>query len=284
MATAKQTAANKKNAKLSSGPRTKAGKSASSGNAVAHGILSRELVLPGESKTEYSELLSRLIAELGAVGTLEMALVERIAVCIWRQQRIIRAEHDGYMGGTPTQVAFRKLAGRAQEVVEPVKKRRIDLKTEGLLIPLCLAGPPYQGQLDRLEREVHLLMSAERLLVRRYPIEFPLLSQLMPVPDWVDPGNDVKDEIELTHGPVAEYCALILAAISDFHPSLTGHSLIEELDVCNFDQLAMPPNMDQILRYQSALDNDWYKAMRAFREAQAARLKTISATTVLRTV
>ncbi|MCC6136593.1 MAG: hypothetical protein IT491_14705 [Gammaproteobacteria bacterium] len=30
-----------------------------------------------------------------------------------------------------------------------------------------------------------------------------------------------------------------------------------------------------ISRYQASLDNEWYKSMRAFREAQSYRLKTI---------
>jgi hypothetical protein len=41
--------------------------------------------------------------------------------------------------------------------------------------------------------------------------------------------------------------------------------------------LAMPKNADTLTRYQSALDNEWYKAMRALREAQANRARTVSA-------
>jgi hypothetical protein len=38
---------------------------------------------------------------------------------------------------------------------------------------------------------------------------------------------------------------------------------------------AIPPAAENLSRYQAALDNEWYKAMRAFREAQSYRLKTI---------
>jgi len=45
MASEKQKQANKKNAKLSSGPKTPAGKSKVAKNAVQHGIFTKELVI-----------------------------------------------------------------------------------------------------------------------------------------------------------------------------------------------------------------------------------------------
>ena len=49
MATEKQIAANRANAQLSTGPRTDAGKAASSSNAVSHGLTSRGfIILPGQ--------------------------------------------------------------------------------------------------------------------------------------------------------------------------------------------------------------------------------------------
>ena len=83
---------NQQNALKSTGPRTPAGKAASSANAVRHGILSRHLILPGESREEFDELLSLLLAEQKPVGTLESAIVERMAIALWRQRRLVAAE------------------------------------------------------------------------------------------------------------------------------------------------------------------------------------------------
>ncbi len=66
------------------GPVTLVGKRVSSGNARSHGILSRELLLPSEDPTEFHQLMDELAAELRPVGTLEHALVERIAIAMWR--------------------------------------------------------------------------------------------------------------------------------------------------------------------------------------------------------
>ena len=83
----RRTQANHQNALKSTGPRTKEGKAASSVNAVQHGILSRHLILPGESREEFDVLLLQLMTEQQPVGTLEQALVERMAVPLWRRTR-----------------------------------------------------------------------------------------------------------------------------------------------------------------------------------------------------
>jgi hypothetical protein len=84
--------ANRQNALKSTGPRSAAGKAVSSANATQHGILSRHLILPGESRAEFDALLQQLMREQQPVGTLEQALVERMAVALWRQRRLVAAE------------------------------------------------------------------------------------------------------------------------------------------------------------------------------------------------
>ena len=56
MATKRQIAANRRNARKSTGPRTPDGKAQSSRNAVRHGILARNLMLVGEFRQEFDQL------------------------------------------------------------------------------------------------------------------------------------------------------------------------------------------------------------------------------------
>lgn len=86
-----QIKANQENSKLSTGPRTDAGKQAVGSNSITHGIISNRL-LPHENKDEYQALLDGLLDELQPVGMLESAMVEKIAIIIWRQRRLIKAE------------------------------------------------------------------------------------------------------------------------------------------------------------------------------------------------
>jgi hypothetical protein len=88
----KQTQANRRNALKSTGPTTPEGKAAASQNALTHGLLSREVLLPGEDEATLVELSGRLRDELRPVGELEGLLVERVIAAAWRLRRLGRVE------------------------------------------------------------------------------------------------------------------------------------------------------------------------------------------------
>ena len=56
MSTIKQIEANRANALRSTGPRTEAGKAASSGNALRHGFTARRVVIEGEDPVLFDRL------------------------------------------------------------------------------------------------------------------------------------------------------------------------------------------------------------------------------------
>jgi hypothetical protein len=89
--------ANRKNALHSTGPRTERGKRAVSRNAIAHGILAREVVITAgdgeESQEEFDALAQELLEHYEPVGPIERKFVEKIAICWWRLGRAIRAEN-----------------------------------------------------------------------------------------------------------------------------------------------------------------------------------------------
>jgi hypothetical protein len=88
MATRKQVEANRKNAKRSTGPRSKAGKARSRHNARKHGLTAATLVIGGENPSEFEELRAELIHEHDPQSTLEYELVERLTGILWRLRRI----------------------------------------------------------------------------------------------------------------------------------------------------------------------------------------------------
>ncbi len=91
-ATIKQLQANRANACDSTGPVTADGKAITSRNAVRHGLLSSRLLLEGEDIDTYQGMLRDLARSLRPAGLAEFALVERIAVTLWRQRRLVAAE------------------------------------------------------------------------------------------------------------------------------------------------------------------------------------------------
>jgi hypothetical protein len=91
MTTEKQTIANCLNA-LKGGVKTAEGKNAVRLNAVSHGLLSNEALVPGEDGCRLAELQARCRAELQPVGELETILVERIISSTWRLKRAVKVE------------------------------------------------------------------------------------------------------------------------------------------------------------------------------------------------
>jgi hypothetical protein len=94
--TAKKIAANRDNARRSTGPRTDAGKLAARLNPLTHGILAKEIIdsarILGESPEQYESLLAGLVESLKPVGTAEELAVQDIAVTLIRRARALRAE------------------------------------------------------------------------------------------------------------------------------------------------------------------------------------------------
>lgn len=89
--------ANRQNALRSTGPTTARGKHNVSRNAITHGLLAREVVITdGEGKEnlkEFHDLVEKLREEYEPVGVVEEQLVETIATCWWRKARVLRAEN-----------------------------------------------------------------------------------------------------------------------------------------------------------------------------------------------
>jgi len=90
--TERQKTANQMNARRSTGPKTPEGKAVVRLNAVRHGLLAREVVLPGEDADAFEDLWNRVRADLSPVGPIEELLVDHIVNAMWRLRRLVRAE------------------------------------------------------------------------------------------------------------------------------------------------------------------------------------------------
>ncbi len=71
MTKAKKIESNRKNSLKSTGPKTEKGKKTSRMNALKHGILSQEILLPGEDKSDLTKLREGLNNEFSPVGDFE---------------------------------------------------------------------------------------------------------------------------------------------------------------------------------------------------------------------
>lgn len=87
-----QIEANRRNAQLSTGPKTPEGRAACRMNALKHGLTARQIVLCDESPEDFEAFIGEIIATLKPGDPVEIQLAERIAVCAWRLRRSYRIE------------------------------------------------------------------------------------------------------------------------------------------------------------------------------------------------
>ena len=85
-------AANRANAKRSTGPRTAAGKAKVARNALAHGLTARAPLLPADDVGAYRRFARRMLDELRPDGALQEELAADIINCSWKLRRVPEAE------------------------------------------------------------------------------------------------------------------------------------------------------------------------------------------------
>ena len=100
------TARNRANARHSTGPRTTAGKAASSRNALTHGLLStHSLAVGDEDQAAMDDHRVAYCADLQARGAVQVDLAERAAYIVWRLARLAR--HKAHLVRSPRPVPGR---------------------------------------------------------------------------------------------------------------------------------------------------------------------------------
>jgi hypothetical protein len=95
----KQLTANRLNSQKSTGPRTGAGKSRSSANALKTGIYSQALIIKGESQTDLDALTAEYYAEHHPATPTGRALVNTLIHNEWLLRRLRRVETDTWNQG-----------------------------------------------------------------------------------------------------------------------------------------------------------------------------------------
>ena len=95
MATDKQIEASRANGARSRGPVTPEGKAKSARNSTRHGGLAKAVVLEGESRTLFNQLVDKLNSTLRPRNDLDHLLIGRMAAAHWRQIRLWKLQQEG---------------------------------------------------------------------------------------------------------------------------------------------------------------------------------------------
>ena len=263
----RQLTANRENAKNSTGPKTKNGQAVACQNATQHGLFSSRLLLEDEDPAEFQELLADLQVTLRPVGAVELGLVEQIAVTMWRQRRLVRAE-----------TATLHLARQPQKIASGVSTEL------GLGFGSELNGDdltPYDvEQADWCEKVLEEIASLEEL---DFEIEFNTLPKAAPLffaqlkSDAEDDRDDIAAYLKDCDDGLSGYAREIAQwCRSELQKAKNRPNVLALADQLRAKRLVLPPEtLALFTRYQTTLDNQLYKALRAIRVTQEWRLKTL---------
>src|SRR5271170_4859335 len=92
MTSFRQTEANRRNARKSTGPITEEGKQRSRCNAVRHGLTAETVIGALEDAEDYKAFEAAIIADYDAQSAVERELVLRLASLLWRLRRATTME------------------------------------------------------------------------------------------------------------------------------------------------------------------------------------------------
>jgi hypothetical protein len=286
---AAQLAANRKNSKLSSGPRTSLGKESSRKNSLKHGLTGEGIVLVNEDAAALEARLAAFEDDLKPRNASEQVLVERFALMAIRLNRLAKQEARAIsmrMRNAESDFVDARMA-QADHLIswiahEPVtNNRRLKQTPEGLKrLIVALEGlrsdltrqPSYRWESQHCDQLHHYLgMRREEMPITRFralteaiqgkfenidPSEIPE-SEIMAKRRWA-----IRQLVELLEAEIAKVKILL----ETFDMSIVAIDRAEAADRAMFDD-----SKEGILarKYEAACERAMYKALRELRAMQA---------------
>lgn len=269
MTTEKQTKANRENSKKSTGAKTEQGKQVVSANAVKHGVFCSRLVMPFESVNEYGELINGLIESLKPNGAIEQLLVEKVAVAVWRQLRLTRAESASIeMSRSIHQYSIKSqvqsiTAGADYEMptageLEPETDKDLDQVKWCKAVLKEFLATLKDEELNDIE---HIKQAAEIYGQLEKEMKEEAIAN---VQDYLsDIGQSLEDWVRELQG----WCE------KEVNKSAKRSANRQALEIVQAKESAPIKNV-LLSRYQVGLDNELYKALEALRKQQQWRLQS----------
>lgn len=248
------------------GPRSEAGKAIVSQNAVRHGFLSRKMFVADENPDEFQLLVDELTSSLQPVGVLEASLIEKIAVIMWRQRRLVRSETAA--------LSLQRQPGQVVKAINGELRRGFGAEIkESHLQPF---DPDREQWCRTAVREFEALETMDLAALKA---KAPYLhQQLLEDAEEEDPAQFIAKR----KGGLSSYLLELMQWCREQLKEAEARPQIHAIaDLVRERSLVLSgETLELFSRYQTTLDNHLYKAMRAFRDTQEARLRILDARVV----
>lgn len=269
MTTTKQQTANQANSQNSTGAKTPEGKAVVAGNALKHGLLSTKLILDGEARGDYQALLSGLLASLNPAGMLEQVLVEKVAVALWKQKRLVTAE------SASIELSRRMEAKGNIDRVEkamgldwqnPLKKDELQPLTEDDTEQAAWCSKVL-AEVDIVPDEIYETCNYAGLK-RKAPMMYEQLET-----DAADEDMEVAAYLQAYSGNLAGWVVWQQDCCEKELVKIERRAVVHQVAALVKAQVSAPVANELLGRYQAALDNELYRAIDALRKQQEWRSK-----------
>lgn len=273
------TSANRRNAVKSTGPRTAQGRAVSKMNALKHGILSQQVLVRGlnvqESRRELKALHRRFWEDLQPAGPLEEMLVDQIVTAHWRLRRALTAE-SGEIALNVDQGHRRRSRG-TEPVVQWMQWRAF-----GDPIPAMKESSLGNAIIVDWLRELRSAVEAEGALTeemveklnRRFGGDANSLGrQLKGLCQQGEADSEGVDAARREQKKTA-VLAFLDREIGGFHFGLRCCADEESYEEEAQEAAAVLPSaevLDKILRYETKLERQMYRAMAQLERVQRMR-------------
>lgn len=280
-------AANRQNALNSTGPITVAGKQKSRWNAVRHGLLSKEVIVPigdsPENRKSFVLMHTALHMDFNPVGTIEEMLVERIAISYWRLSRCVRAESGEIAresAGTSTKF-YRNMADEVESIEDRIFRenlfssyRKTSFGLKYVIQQLELIREKIEMSDDFDDKEFQKLIEMYGRKERSLPFRLKVLALIGE--QQRSKGNQDSPQRKKRKPSIA--CKVMLETIDD--EIKRCNACLEQVTTAEDGQLSgsiksaalpSPLAMDKILRYESAIERQLYKALDQLERLQRHR-------------
>ena len=268
--------ANRKNAQLSTGPKTALGKGKSALNAVKHGIFTKECLknISDEEARDYEVLRAGIFESLKPRDQMQAILCDKIAIDAWRLRKVLAFEQGA------TQLEMLNLdtsdspvdLSRREVLVGHLESYKSELKNLNQLKNLINNGA--LNSLSELSGEIYeLLFEVIQSVKQRFPeiyekVEIDYLHECENLRDFCE-QNDI--EIETFKQDLLDRIENKLRSGSNM-PNYYENSL-QEFDhkrsiYESVAQLPSAENTDKVIRYETHLQRSIEKNLRLLRSLQ----------------
>jgi hypothetical protein len=269
MTSLEKVAANRRNARLSTGPKTLTGKRVSSQNSLRHGILAQQVLLASERASDLADLDGRLRAALHPADELESLLVDRVVSSAWRLRRALQAE------SADLERARAEVLRSLDDDLSAELDESFDRMQRASMQELADAGSWLESGGDPFRDPADDSDPLESAFTHLAEQDFP---ELLVDDDENSPGRQVRQHL-LALGWTSEKAReTLLEVITEEIHTLrreirTRARRAKEarraaLRACLVPQAA---TLDRFLRYQSSIERSLFRALNELHRLQSAR-------------